>query len=579
MKLFGTLRLEKRKWRITAEPHVIIRAKRVFAGISKDDDGVLLVGDTVANCRDLLWFLDRFPLDVEPGRLERLKSRSTEQCEREDLVGALLEGVVPPQPFELAKPARDYQRMTAQLALASHGTLDGSELGVGKTVTGICFLSDPRTRPALVCCPTHLQRQWVEKIDEFAPHLTTHVLRQGTPYDYINRRQRKGLKLPVPGAHPDVLITSYGKLAGWVDTLAPIINGVIFEEVHELRSGPLRGSGENKKGSEKGSAAQQIANAVQYRLGLSGTPIFNYGGEIYWVLQALKPWALGTVDEFRKEWCVGAGDKAALEDPAGFGSFLRAQGLMVRHTRKDVAREIPDLTKVVHPVDSDPAALEAIRSSATELARIILNQAGRELSRGEQMRAGGELDARIRQATGLAKAPYVVEFVKLLLESEQKILLTGWHRCVYDVWLDGLKEYAPVLYTGSESPTQKEASKKAFCEGESRVMIMSLRSGSGLDGLQYSGCKTVVHGELDWAYAVHEQVTGRVHRDGQPEPVLSVYLISDSGSDPIVADVLGVKREQLDGIRNPFGASTVEHVDTGEHIKRLAQELLSKRAA
>lgn len=576
--LFGTLRLERRKWRITAEPHVIIRAKRVFAGISKDEDGVLLVGDTVANCRDLLWFLDRFPLDVEAGRLERLKTRSAEQCEREDLVGALLEGIIPPQPFELAKPARDYQRLTAQIALAGHGCLDGSELGVGKTVTGICFLTDPRTRPALVVCPTHLQRQWSEKVTEFAPHLTTHVLRQGTPYDYVNRRQKRGLKLPVP-SHPDVLITSYGKLAGWVDVLAPILKSVIYDEVHELRSGPLRGSGENKKGSEKGSAAQQLSNAVQFRLGLSGTPIFNYGGEFYWVMQALKPWALGTVEEFRKEWCVGAGDKAALEDPSAFGSFLRAQGLMVRHTRVSVGREIPALTKVVQHVDSDPAAIEAIRSSATELARIILNQAGRQLSRGEQMQAGGELDARIRQATGIAKAPFVVEFVKLLLESEQKIVLFGWHRAVYDIWMDGLKEYNPVLYTGSESPAQKHASKERFCKGDARVLVMSLRSGSGLDDLQYSGCKTVVHGELDWAYAVHEQGTGRVHRDGQPEPVLALYPISDSGSDPIIADVLGVKREQLDGIRNPFGQSTVEHIDTGAHIKRLAEELLRKRAA
>lgn len=579
MKVFGTLRLEKRKWRIVAEPHVVIRAKRVFAGVHRDDDGVLLIGDTVPNCRDLLWFLDRFPLDVEPGRLERLQQRAAEQKEREDLVGALLDGVVPPQPFELAKPARGYQVTTAQLALASRGTLDSSELGVGKTVTGICFLSDPRARPGLVVCPTHLQRQWAEKLAEFAPHLTTHTLKQGTPYDYINRRQKKGLKLPVPGAHPDVLITSYGKLAGWADTLAPILRSVVYDEVHELRSGPKRGSGENQKGSEKGTAAQQISNAVQFRLGLSATPIFNYGGESYWIFQALKPWALGTVEEFRKEWCSGGGEKACLDDPAAFASYLRAQGMMVRYTRKEVAREIPPLTKIVQHVESDPAALDAIQSSAAELARIILNQAGRELSRGEQMRAGGELDARVRQATGIAKAAYVVEFVKLLLESEQKILLAGWHRAVFDIWLDGLKEYKPVLYTGSESPSQKDASKRAFCEGDSRVMIMSLRSGAGLDGLQHSGCKTVVHGELDWAYAVHEQLTGRAHRDGQREPVLSVYLISDSGSDPIVADVLGVKREQLDGLRDPFGESTVEHVDTGQHVKRLAEEFLRRRAA
>jgi hypothetical protein len=40
-----------------------------------------------------------------------------------------------------------------------------------------------------------------------------------------------------------------------------------------------------------------------------------------------------------------------------------------------------------------------------------------------------------------------------------------------------------------------------------------------------------------------------------------------------------VKREQLEGLIDPFGNATVEHVDTGAHIKRLAEELLRKRAA
>jgi hypothetical protein len=44
----------------------------------------------------------------------------------------------------------------------------------------------------------------------------------------------------------------------------------------------------------------------------------------------------------------------------------------------------------------------------------------------------GDFDWKMRQATGIAKAPYVAEFVKLLLESEQKVVLFGWHRDVYD---------------------------------------------------------------------------------------------------------------------------------------------------
>jgi SNF2 family DNA or RNA helicase len=193
------------------------------------------------------------------------------------------------------------------------------------------------------------------------------------------------------------------------------------------------------------------------------------------------------------------------------------------------------------------------------------------------MNAAGMFDSLMRQATGIAKAPYVAEFVKLLLDSEARIVLFGWHREVYNIWLERLKEFNPVLYTGTESVNQKEAAIREFAVHlNSRVLIMSLRSGAGVDGLQGS-CRTAVFGELDWSPGVHEQCVGRIHRDGQPEPCLAYFLVAEDGADPIMVDVLGIKREQIEGVRNPNRA-LAERVDTGENnIRRLAKEFLAKR--
>jgi SNF2 family DNA or RNA helicase len=131
------------------------------------------------------------------------------------------------------------------------------------------------------------------------------------------------------------------------------------------------------------------------------------------------------------------------------------------------------------------------------------------------------------------------------------------------------------MYTGSESPTQKETSRKAFVEGDSQVLIISLRSGAGLDGLQ-GVCKIGVFAELDYSPAVHIQCGGRIHRDGQDEPVILYYLIADSGSDPVISDILGVKRQQLEGINSP----RPEFIETlqveADYIKRLAEDFLLK---
>jgi|GEM_PF-3672091 len=72
---------------------------------------------------------------------------------------------------------------------------------------------------------------------------------------------------------------------------------------------------------------------------------------------------------------------------------------------------------------------------------------------------------------------------------------------------------------------------------------------------------------------------GRVHRDGQTEPVMAYFLLSDSGSDPIVSDVLGVKREQIEGVRSP-GEHLVERLDVGENqLRALAQQFLQQQGA
>ena len=71
---------------------------------------------------------------------------------------------------------------------------------------------------------------------------------------------------------------------------------------------------------------------------------------------------------------------------------------------------------------------------------------------------------------------------------------------------------------------------------------------------------------------------GRLFRDGQENSVFEYYLISDGGSDPTVADVLGLKRAQLEGMLNPQGANLVSgQADDVARVKRLAEDYLKRR--
>lgn len=559
MKTYGRVALVSESWIVSAVPHAALRLKRVFESVGKDQHGKIAIPDTPGNSRDLLWFLDRYPMEISDVDRQRLQDRAVFHRDQVLAIEQILARGDSDRAFPLAIPARDYQKVAADLTLTTGRLLIADDVGLGKSAMGICVATDPRARPMLVVTLTHLSRQWASEFSRFAPDLRVHVVKKGTPYPLDVRRGK-------PCPPPDVLIMNYQKLTGWADTLGGHIKGIVFDEAQELRH----------PGSLKYSAARHIAAETEVRCMTTATPIYNYGGEIYNLLSILAPAEVGTRAEFIREWCtVGGGEnKVIIKDPKAFGDWMRDEGLMIRRTRADVKRELPPLTTIPHFIDADLTEIDKIASSAVDLAKIILDAGGSGFSK---MKAAEELDWRLRQATGISKAPYIAEFVRILCESGEKVLLFTWHHAVNAILMERLADLQPVLYTGEESATQKAASFAAFTKGDSKVLVMSLRAGAGLDGIQAS-CRTVVFGELDWSPAVHHQCMGRPHRDGQTDPVAAYFLISEGGSDPVIADVLGIKRRQLEGIIDAKTDAIGAQIDPGR-IKRLAEAFLDRHQA
>jgi SNF2 family DNA or RNA helicase len=489
-----------------------------------------------------------------------LEERAKEHVERMSLVDRFLRGEGSNQVFPLKLTPREYQGLAASMWLTTGGLLLADDVGLGKTCVAFCGLIDPKLRPALVVTLSHLPFQWRSELEKFTD-LKCHILKKGTPYDILDKQ----------GKLPDVIITNYHKLGGWASTLDGVVKSVTFDECQELRH----------SGTQKYEAAKLIADGVDYRLGLSATPIYNYGGEIWNVCNIITPDALGNWEEFSREWCTYRGGKQVIDDPAAFGVCARETGVMLRRTRKEVKRELPGVIRVPQWIQSDPAAFAKLKGQAIELAKLILRQ--NQDFKGQKMQAAGEFDMKMRMMTGISKAPFVADFVRFLVEENgTPVVLYGWHRDVYEIWLEklrgnpgrGIADLNPVMYTGSESPQQKEWSKQEFLSGRSKVMIISLRAGAGMDGLQ-EVCNVCVFGELDWSPGVHEQDEGRLHRDGQDEPVTSYYLLADEGSDPVVSDVLGVKKQQIEGIRDPNQDLVTQLQIDPDHIKKLAEKYLT----
>lgn len=573
MRPLGTATLEGGEWSVKAKPHVMMVMRRVF-GQARKSSGSLKLRNTPRVCADLEWVSQRYPLSFKPKRA--LVGGARGHRAAAESYARIMSGEQPTRDFPLALEPRDYQRKAAELALHSKGLLVADDLGTGKTCIGICLLALAECRPALVVVMTHLVEQWAREIERFCPELVgkVHVARKGKPptkAEEQSKRRRSPKRNGRTQARLEdasVIVLNYHKLYGWAETLAPLIKTVIYDECQELR----------RDGSLRYGAAEHLAQQATYKLGLSATPVYNYGGEIFNILEVLHPDALGSREEFGREWCDGIwGPKARVREPRALGSFLRTNGLMIRRTRADVGRELPGLEKVVHHIDYDADALDRVSEDLSKLARLVLSGGSSPL---EKMRASEELSWKLRQATGIAKAPFVAGFTRMLVEAGEQVVLFGWHREVYSIWSEIFQKakIASAMHTGSESVPQKRAAVDGFVSGETRVLMMSLRSGAGVDGLQ-AVCRTVVFGELDWSPGVHDQCTGRAHRDGQSDPVTAYYLVADEGSDPVVADVLGLKRAQAAGIVDPEGSVIGAPQAGADRIRSLAKDYLERNRA
>lgn len=534
------------------KPHISMRFKDMFRGVPTGTTPPFFLRDRPDIVADLDWFMQRYPLDMDATTSGKVAAQLTsyrsgqariEELRSEDYQPPLLGG------FRDGEAPLGYQVRAAEMLRATGRLLLLDDVGLGKTVSALAAIADGWGLPAAVVVQPHLSAQWVVDYIQRFTHLKA-----------IEVKDRNARKLPAA----DVYVFRYSNIAAWVDMIDPMgIKTAIFDEIQELRHGTA---------TEKGRACSTLCSAVDYRLGLTATPIYNYGSEIFNVVEFIAPGALGEWHEFLINWCTSHGTHWIVKDPEALGAYLQEEGIALRRTNDDaeVASTLPGLSKTVIEIGWDEGAVETDRELQRRLALRVLN--GSFYEKGQAAR---ELDMMMRQETGIAKARSVAAYVRTLAEAGEAVLVAGWHREVYRILLDRLADLNPVMFTGSESAAAKQKAKAAFINGDTNIMLMSLRAGAGLDGLQRRAAH-VVYGELDWSPQVHTQFTGRLHRRGQERPVTAHFLHTEGGSDPAIMATLGLKASQSHGILNPFGGMSEATPINEGRIKELARMVLDR---
>ena len=549
---YGTLSYNRRSkcWTIKAEPCVTELAKRLFPGCDGRDRGVARFTAHRRIVGELNWLMQRYPLEIKEAdraRWESALDEAREYAVRREQARTQPETAEPPKET-FSGELLPFQKQGLAFLLASRRCLLADEMGLGKTVQALAFLAASSAYPAVLVVPPHLIRNWQRELERFLSpdgRLRVHVIRGLKPY-------------PLPEA--DVYIIHYLLLRGWKDVLPEQgFRTVIFDEIQELRH----------NGTSKYSAASLLSEACENAIGLSGTPIYNQGGEIWNVVNILDFHFLGDWESFSREWCYGY-NSAMVAKPELLGEHLRREGLMLRRLKSEVLTELAPKRRLVQEIDWDDAVYRELMKPVSEQLRLL--RATDDSSRRALIEDA--ICQQQRQATGVAKAPFVCAFVKALVESGERVLLMAHHHAVMDIYKRELRALHPGFITGRETDKQKDAAVSAFMSGKSDLVCISLRSASGLN-LQQATC--VVFGELDWSPAVHSQAEDRAHRIGQTDSLLCYYLVSPRGSDRDMQDALGLKVSQFVSLMGDAPVSPEEsalrQVEARERIRRLVERL------
>lgn len=556
---YGTLSYNRRSkcWTIKGEPCVTELCKRLFPGSAGAKRGEARFTAHRRAIGDIGWLMLRYPLAVSPQDEKRWKDALDEA--RTDYRRRELARVAPPQ---MDPPAsaflgtlRDFQKTGLSFLLMTPRALLADEMGLGKTVQALAALATVRAYPVLLVVPPHLVRNWQAEIDRFLrvsgrmPRV--HVLKGLKPY-------------PLPAAN--IYIVHYLLLRGWKEALGQYdFRSVIFDEIQELR----------RAGTEKYSAASLLSEKSSRVWGLSGTPIYNQGGEIWNIVNILDFHFLGDFESFSREWCAGYGNNIVLK-PDLLGEHLRREGLMLRRTKQEVLPELPEKRRLVQEIDADDALYRNLMAPVFSKLRRWKNDD--KMTASERALLEDQISQEERQATGLAKAPYVCQFVRALTEDGEKVLLFAHHHAVMDYYKKELKSARPVFITGRETGAQKEDAVERFMTGKTDLCCISLRAASGLN-LQRATC--VVFGELDWSPAVHSQAEDRAHRIGQKDSLLCYYLVSPRGSDRDIQEALGLKVSQFLSLMGDKPETEEQRLMDASiarrHVEKLAMRLGTER--
>jgi hypothetical protein len=418
----------------------------------------------------------------------------------------------------------DYQREAVDFLLQRPVEMDGLPHrllalppGAGKTPITVSAMVKAGVTTALIICPATIKLTWAKQLMAWGNYTWNDIQIINTRTDNV----RLDAKVWIVN-YELVIEDSIYRALYWGQYQA-----FICDEAHRLKTFS------SKRSKTILGGDNPLAARGWWKWFLTGTPMPNRPIELYTLLKTMAEKLLGkynTKEKFGLRYC------GAVQNDRGGWDFKGASNVdelreMIRpfvHYRT-LDQILPDLPEVIESeIFCDVGELEFDETNAPE--------------------------ATARRVVGLAKVPFIVEYVKdQLANTDQKYVVFAYHREVIEQIAQQLGSVCRIVYGGMNGATKQKQLDDFIDNDQVRVVVLQVVSaGEGIDGLQ-NVCNNIIEAEPDWVPGTRQQTIGRLRRIGQRYPVNVVTIKAINTMDERVIKSSNKKRRTIDRLFSGLG--------------------------
>lgn len=395
------------------------------------------------------------------------------------------------------------------------GACLADDMGLGKTIQVIAFILTQREKSAhntnLVVVPASLIFNWQAEVAKFAPSIKVRTVYGADRLKDIHEFDQY-----------EIVLTSYGTLLADIRFLkAYRFNYVFLDESQNIKN----------PDSQRYKAVRLLQS--RNKVVMTGTPIENNTFDLYGQLSFACPGLLGTKQQFKELYSVPIDQfkesKRAKELQQRISPFI------LRRTKEQVAKELPDKTEMVIYCEMGKEQREVYEAAVQDVKDYIEGVAEDELKKSSMHILQGI--TRLRQICNSAELLKDDKFygnasskMDTLIEqienkaSNHKILVFSQFVGMLDLIRKELHERGIAHEYLTGQTRNREAVVSSFQDNpEVRVFLISLKAGGV--GLNLTRADYVYIVDPWWNPAVENQAIDRTYRIGQEKNVVAVRLI------------------------------------------------------